>query len=84
MTGAGGRVVLYERPGCPFCLRLRVGLRLGRVPFEAVDIWSDAEAAAAVRAVNRGDELVPTVRVGGTWLSNPSVREVRRARRAAG
>ena len=72
-------VILYTRPGCPYSMRLRAKLRLARIPYTSINIWEDAEAAAVVRSVNDGDELVPTVRVGDTFLSNPSLREVRDA-----
>ena len=72
-------VVMYTRPGCPFSMKLRVRLRLARIPFTSIDIWDDAEAAALVRSVNGGDELVPTVRIGETFLSNPSLKDVRDA-----
>jgi mycoredoxin len=70
-------LTLYWRPGCPYSARLKVRLRLGRIPFDAVNIWADPDAAAVVRSVNDGDELVPTVRIGADrYLSNPSYREV--------
>ena len=72
-------LVLYTRPGCPFSMKLRAKLRLARIPFTSVDIWADAEAAAVVRAVNDGDEVVPTVRIGETFLTNPSLKDVRDA-----
>jgi len=72
-------MTLYWRPGCPHSARLKVRLRLSRIPFEGVNIWEDDEAAAVVRSVNAGDELVPTVRIGERFLSNPSFREVRAA-----
>jgi glutaredoxin len=77
---AENRLVVYWRPGCPYSARLRARLRLGRVPYTAVDIHRDPDAAAAVRAHNGGDELVPTVRLDGDrWFSNPSYRDLRRA-----
>jgi mycoredoxin len=72
-------VIVYWRPGCPYCTALRLGLRLTRTPHRSVDIREDQAAAALVRGHNGGDELVPTVAVGGRLLSNPSVRTVRRA-----
>ena len=73
-------LTVYWRPGCPYCMRLTTRLRLARVPFDAVNIWADPDAAAVVRSVNDGDELVPTVRVGSDrYLSNPRYREVRAA-----
>lgn len=70
---------VYWRPGCPFCLRLRAALRVTRTPHRLVNIHEDPAAAAFVRLHNDGNELVPTVAVGDVVLSNPGVREVRRA-----
>ncbi|WP_091672553.1 glutaredoxin domain-containing protein [Micromonospora auratinigra] len=66
-----GRPIIYWRPGCRYCLRLR--RRLGRRARHAhwVDIWRDPAGAAAVRAVTGGDETVPTVVVGGEAKVNP-------------
>ena len=72
-------MIMYTRPGCPFSAKLKVKLALARIPYRAVDIWQDEEAAAIVRSVNGGNELVPTVRIGEEYLSNPSLREVRAA-----
>ncbi|MFI6261678.1 glutaredoxin domain-containing protein [Micromonospora sp. NPDC051006] len=70
-SAADGRVIVYWRPGCQYCLRLRA--RLGRNARQAywVNIWSDPAGAAAVRAVTGGDETVPTVVVGGESFVNP-------------
>jgi glutaredoxin-like protein len=72
-------MVMYTRPGCPFSAKLRAKLALARIPYTKVDIWQDPEAAALVRSVNDGNELVPTVRVGEVFLSNPSLRAVKAA-----
>ncbi|MEU4366061.1 glutaredoxin domain-containing protein [Micromonospora chersina] len=66
-----GRPVVYWRPGCRYCLRLR--LRLGRRAGRAhwVNIWRDPDGAAAVRAVTGGDETVPTVVLGDEAVVNP-------------
>ncbi|MCY1142945.1 hypothetical protein OWR29_33545 [Actinoplanes sp. Pm04-4] len=74
---ADGRPIIYWRPGCPYCLRLRGSLarRAGR--YHWVDIWSDPEAAASVRAVADGNETVPTVVTVGESFVNPSPQLVR-------
>ncbi|HWM05187.1 MAG TPA: glutaredoxin domain-containing protein [Actinophytocola sp.] len=72
MSSAPPQLTVHTRPGCPFCFKLRLGLRLRRIRFTEVNIWEDAEAAAAVRAVANGNETVPTVHVAGRWLVNPS------------
>ncbi|GGY25063.1 membrane protein [Streptomyces omiyaensis] len=66
-----GRPVVYWRPGCAFCVRLR--FRLGRRARRAhwVNIRRDPEGAAAVRAANGGDETVPTVLLAGRHHTNP-------------
>ena len=74
------RLVVYCRPGCPYCVRLRTRLKLGRVPYTAVNIHEHPDAAALVREHNDGDELVPTIRLDGDrWMSNPSYRDLRTA-----
>jgi mycoredoxin len=70
------RVTFYWRPGCPFCVSLRRGLSRRGIPFEAVNIWADPDAAARVRAAAGGNETVPTVVIGEHALVNPSVAQV--------
>ena len=69
-------VVIYTRPGCPYCYRLRRGLRRRGVPFGEVNIRHDSVATATVRAHADGTETVPTVRIGGRWLVNPTASAV--------
>lgn len=69
-------ITVYWRPGCGFCASLlrsldRTGLRYGRT-----NIWDSDDAAAYVRSVARGNETVPTVRIGATALVNPSAQQV--------
>ncbi|MEV0157121.1 glutaredoxin domain-containing protein [Micromonospora sp. NPDC050686] len=77
-SAADGRPVVYWRPGCRYCLRLR--LRVGRLARRAywVDIWRDPAGAAAVRAVTGGDETVPTVVAGEEAVVNPDPVWLRR------
>ena len=65
------QVVIYWRPGCVFCARLRG--RLGRSGRKAtwVNIWQDEAGAAYVRSVNDGNETVPTVVIDGEPMTNP-------------
>ncbi len=70
-------IVVYTRPGCPYCFTLRAGLRRAGLTFREIDIWKDREAAAFVRSVANGNETVPTVTVGQISLVNPSARRVR-------
>lgn len=72
-----GRPVVFWRPGCTYCLRLRI--RLGRNAHQAhwVNIWRDPAGAAAVREFNDGNETVPTVVVAGRPHTNPDPAWVR-------
>ena len=76
-------VTLYWRPMCGYCMKLKKHLHRHGVAFEEVNIWQHREQAEIVRAANGGDELVPTVRVGDTFLINPDVDEVLAAVEAA-
>jgi glutaredoxin len=77
LSAVDGRPVVFWRPGCTYCMRLR--LRLGRSARRAywVNIWRDPAGAAAVRAVNDGNETVPTVVVAGRPHTNPDPGWVR-------
>jgi glutaredoxin len=78
-AGSGAEIVLYTRPGCPFCTALRWRLRRSGLPVREVDIWDDPDAAAVVRAATGGDETVPTVRIGPVTLVNPGMGQIRSA-----
>jgi mycoredoxin len=69
-------ITFFWRPGCGFCMRLERNLDSMGIPLEKRNIWEDAEAAATVRSVARGNETVPTVVVGDVALVNPSAGQV--------
>ena len=77
LSARDGRPIVYWRPGCPFCMRLRatVGRNAGRLHW--VDIWADPQGAASVRAVADGNETVPTVIAGEEAMVNPRPERVR-------
>jgi mycoredoxin len=72
-----GRPIVYWRPGCRYCLRLRLHLGRSAHRMHWVDIWADPVAAAAVRAVADGDETVPTVVIAEQSFVNPDPRWLR-------
>jgi glutaredoxin len=73
---------VYWRPGCVFCLRLRLILRWHRLSVHQVNIWEDPDAAAFVRSVADGNETVPTVVIDGRPIVNPAPSQVVAALRA--
>jgi len=70
-------VVVYWRPGCQYCMRLKSSLGDLRDKALWVNIWQDDEAAAFVRSVNDGNETVPTVVIDGEAHTNPDPEVVR-------
>lgn len=76
-TGGGSTgMVVYWRPGCPYCMKLRLRLRFSGLTYTEVNIWRDPRAAAFVRSVADGNETVPTVTVAGQAMVNPSKRRI--------
>lgn len=69
-------VTMYWRPGCGFCSMLRRDLTKLGVAFAEINIWDEPDAAAFVRSVANGNEIVPTITVGGAALVNPAAAEV--------
>jgi mycoredoxin len=63
--------LIYWRPGCIFCLRLRLALLLRGKKAVWTSIRQDPAAAARVRSVNDGNETVPTVFAGSEHRTNP-------------
>ncbi|WP_031478609.1 glutaredoxin domain-containing protein [Streptomyces bicolor] len=76
-SAVDGRPVVFWRPGCKYCIRLRIRLGRDARQMHWVDIWRDPAGAAAVRAANDGDETVPTVFVAGRPHVNPDPEWVR-------
>jgi mycoredoxin len=75
-------IEFYWRPGCGFCSALRRPLMASGLPVKEINIWEDPDAAARVRAVADGNEVVPTVIIGSTALVNPSFAQIEAAVRA--
>ena len=69
-------VVMYWRPGCVFCMKLRLSLLFTRLRYYKRNIWRDKDAAAVVRFVADGNETVPTVTVAGHAMVNPSKQQL--------
>jgi mycoredoxin len=71
VTAEVDAIDIYWRPGCPFCDRLLAVLEHAGTPIRLHNIWSDDEARAFVRSQNKGNETVPTVRIGDMVTTNP-------------
>jgi glutaredoxin-like protein len=79
MTNGEDDLVVYWRPGCPYCMLLRARLRRLRLRRTEINIWENPDAAAFVRSVADGNETVPTVTVAGHPMVNPSKKRLLQA-----
>ncbi len=73
----GEAPVIFWKPGCTYCilLRLMVGPAGRRATW--VDSSLDEQARAVVRSVNGGDHTTPTVMFGEQTRTNPDAAWVR-------
>ena len=72
-------LTVYRRDGCGFCRHLERVLDSAGVAYDTRDIWADPEAAAFVRSVNNGNEIVPTVVLSsGAVQTNPDPKALLR------
>lgn len=76
-AASGQAPLVFWKPGCTYCilLRLRVGSTGRRVSW--VDSSVDEQARAVVRSINGGDHTTPTVMFGDKTRTNPDVGWVR-------
>lgn len=59
-----GDVIVYWRPGCVFCDRLKLGLGSARHDVSWVNVLKDPDAAKFVANLRDGNETVPTAVTG--------------------
>ena len=70
-------IIVYGHPACPNLGPVKGLLTQSKVEFEYIDIHQDGAAAARVRAINHGNESVPTlVFPDGSTLTEPTVGEL--------
>ena len=69
---------MYTTPWCGYCHRLQGQLDREGIAYDLVDIEQVPSAAEVVRAVNRGNQTVPTlVYADGSAQTNPSLSMVK-------
>jgi len=76
-TTASEPIIVYGTPTCPMVPPVRAALNQSGAAYEYVDISRDIAARERVRAINAGNESVPTlVFPDGSTLTEPSSREL--------
>lgn len=63
------KIRIYTTSWCPDCRQAKRLLEEHRLPYEEIDIESDAGAAKFVRSANNGKRKVPTFDVDGRIFS---------------
>jgi mycoredoxin len=78
-------ILVYGHETCPMVVPVRVMLNRANVPYHYINIRQNADGAARVRAINNGNETVPTlVFEDGTTLTEPSPAQLSTRLRALG
>lgn len=73
------KILVYGHPGCPAVPPVTAMLSQAKVAFDYINIRQQPDAAARVRAINSGNESVPTlVFPDGSTLTEPSASELKR------
>lgn len=66
-------IIVYGHESCPMVVPVRLMLNRAKVTYTYINIHEDPHAAERVRAINHGNESVPTlVFEDGTTLTEPS------------
>ncbi len=79
------RILVYGHPACPAVGPVKAMLAQVQVEFDYVNIRQDPGAAARVRAINGGNESVPTlVFPDGSTLTEPSASALKHKLEAMG
>ena len=78
-------ITVYGHPACPDVAPIRAMLAQSKVDHIYINIRQDATAAAQVRAINKGNESVPTlVFPDGSTLTEPSAGALKQKLEALG
>ena len=71
-------IVVYGHTTCPLIGPIKGLLTQSKVKFEYIDIHQDKASADRVRAINNGNESVPTlVFPDGSTMTEPTIRELK-------
>jgi len=69
-------MILYNKPGCPWCVDAIAYLDRAGFDYEAVDVIADPEKFAEMKAIS-GQTSAPTLKVGELVLPDFDVDELR-------
>jgi len=67
---------MYTTTWCGFCAGTKRYLKSKGIEFTEVDIEKNPEFAEKIEELTGGFRTVPTLDIGGTWMVNPSRKEI--------
>jgi glutaredoxin len=54
-------VIMYTKPGCPYCAAAKEHYREKNIPFEEINVIDNAAAQKKLLAVSKGERIVPVI-----------------------
>jgi glutaredoxin 3 len=61
------QVIIYTKPGCPYCEKARQHYKARRIAFEDRNAQDNATYRKEMLSITRGDPTVPAIVEDGTW-----------------
>jgi len=60
-------IVMYTKPGCPYCQAARDHYNSSGISFTEYDAQTDKDRQREMLALTKGDPTVPAIIENGTW-----------------
>lgn len=60
-------IVMYTKPGCPYCQQARDHYNANGISFTEYDAQSDKSRQSEMLALTKGDPTVPAIIEDGVW-----------------
>ena len=64
VPAAQGKVIIYTKPGCPYCAAAKEDLASRGVAYEEVSTHNNPKAVAEVMRLTQGEGIVPVLVAG--------------------
>ena len=64
VPAAQGKVVVYTKPGCPYCAAAKVDLDSQGTTYQEISTHNNPKAVAEVMRLTQGEGIVPVVVAG--------------------
>ncbi len=63
-------VIMYSKPGCPYCQRARNYYNENNIPFTEFDAQNDPQRKKEMLAFSDGDPTVPCIIENGVYVAS--------------